>query len=305
MVEVSYLAAFFGGVLSLLSPCSALLLPAFFAYAFQSNRKLLAKTSVFYLGLATTLVPLGMGIAAVSRLVYGQRSTLILVSGVVIIALGVLQLLGRGFGFGPLSRLSGRGRGTSAGSTFALGAVYGFAGFCSGPILGAVLTVAASSGEIFRGATLLAAYALGMVVPLLLLATLWDRFDLGRRSWLRGRELRLGARLRLHTTSLISGIMFLVLGAVFIAYEGTSALSGFYEETGAGDLVYAAEPWVSSLASSVSDALMLAVTLAALLFLAVTTYYGRRRRGPHCAPDGGKGDGTEKVEVRRPDEVNR
>ena len=70
MVEASYLTAFFGGVLSLLSPCSALLLPAFFAYAFQSRRKLLAKTAIFYLGLAATLVPLGMGISAVSRLVY-------------------------------------------------------------------------------------------------------------------------------------------------------------------------------------------------------------------------------------------
>src|SRR5215210_3278361 len=106
MVEVSYLAAFLGGVLALLSTSSALLLPAFFAYAFQSRGKLLAKTAVFYLGLATTLVPLGMGISAVSRLVYGQRSTLILVSGAVIILLGMLQILGRGFELlGPLSRL--------------------------------------------------------------------------------------------------------------------------------------------------------------------------------------------------------
>src|ERR687890_1989309 len=153
-------------MLSLLSPCSALLLPAFFAYAFQSRRKLLAKTAVFYLGLAATLVPLGMGISAVSRLVYGERSTLITVSGTVIILLGVLQLLGGGFGFGTLTRLSGKVRGESTGATFALGAVYGFAGFCSGPILGAVLTVAASSGQVIRGAVLLAIYALGMAVPL-------------------------------------------------------------------------------------------------------------------------------------------
>ncbi len=276
MVEVSYLAAFFGGVLSLLSPCSALLLPAFFAYAFQSHRKLLAKTSIFYLGLATTLVPLGMGIAAVSRLVYGQRSTLILVSGLVIIFLGLLQLLGRGFEFGPLARLSGKARGTSAGSTFALGAVYGFAGFCSGPILGAVLTVAASSGEVARGAGLLAAYALGMAAPLFLLGTLWDRFGLGHRPWLRGREIRVG-RLRLHTTSLISGVMFIVLGVVFIAYEGTSALSGLYEENGVMDLAYAAEGWASALAKSVPDALVLAVALGAVLFLAIAAYRRRRR----------------------------
>ena len=284
MLEISYLAAFFGGVLSLLSPCSALLLPAFFAYAFQSRRKLLAKTTIFYLGLAATLVPLGMGISAVSRLVYGERSTLILVSGAVIIALGVLQIIGRGFDLGLLSRLAGRVRGESAGATFALGAVYGFAGFCSGPILGAVLTVAASSGQVFRGASLLAIYALGMATPLFLIAALWDRFDLGHRSWLRGRELSWG-RLRVHTTNLVSGLMFVLLGAVFIAYEGTSALSGLYEENGAVDVAYAAEQWTRSFANSVPGTLLLAIALAAALLLAVVAY-GRHRRGVRVANDG-------------------
>ncbi len=161
MVEVSYLASFVGGLLSLLSPCSALLLPAFFAYAFQSRSELVGKTAVFYLGLAATLVPLGMGISAVSTLVYGHRSALITVSGLVVIAFGFLQLLGGGFTFGPLERLR-NGIKVDSGSvvsTFALGAVYGFAGFCSGPILGAVLTVAASSGSVFGGAGLLATYA--------------------------------------------------------------------------------------------------------------------------------------------------
>ena len=277
MLEVSYLAALFGGVLSLLSPCSALLLPAFFAYAFHSRRKLLAKTAIFYVGLAATLVPLGMGISAVSRLVYGERSTLIMVSGLVIIALGVLQILGRGFDLGPLSRLSGKIRGESAGATFALGAVYGFAGFRSGPILGAVLTVAASSGQIFRGASLLALYALGMAAPLFLIAALWDRFDLGRRRWLRGRELSLGP-LRVHTTSLVSGLMFVLLGAVFIAYEGTSALSGLYEENGAVDVAYAAEQWARSFANGIPDILVLALVLAAALLLAVLLVYRRRRQ---------------------------
>jgi cytochrome c biogenesis protein CcdA len=79
IVEVSFLASFFGGVLSPLSPYSALLLPAFFAYAF--GEELLRKTGVFYLGLAATLVPLGMGISAVSALFYGHRSALITISG--------------------------------------------------------------------------------------------------------------------------------------------------------------------------------------------------------------------------------
>lgn len=299
MLEVSYLAAFFGGVLSLLSPCSALLLPAFFAYAFQSRSRLITKTAVFYIGLAATLVPLGMGIAAISRLFYGHRSTLIMVAGVALILLGLLQILGRGFEFGPLSRLSGRIRGESSAATFALGAVYGFAGFCSGPILGAVLTVAASSGQAARGASLLAIYALGMTAPLFLLAALWDRFDLGRRPWLRGRVLSVGS-LRVHTTNLISGVMFVVLGAAFIAYEGTSALSGLYEANGAVDVSYAAERWVGSVARRIPDALVFAVILlAAMVLLMAAT---RRRRNGHEASDGAL---EENVSGEQPDRVNR
>lgn len=277
MVEVSYLAAFLGGVLSLLSPCSALLLPAFFAYAFQSRRELVGRTAIFYLGLAATLVPLGMGISAVSALFYGHRSFLISVSGVLIIAFGVLQIAGYGFGFGPLSRAAGRFRGASAGSTFFLGAVYGFAGFCSGPILGAVLTVAASSGEAARGAALLATYAAGMAAPLFFLALLWDWLELGGRRWLRGTEISIG-RLRVHTTNLISGIMFMALGAVFIAYQGTASLESLYGSR-AEDLALSAQRWIENLGR-----LPVAITLAVLAgvgtAILVHRYFHRHEKKP-------------------------
>lgn len=260
MTEASLLVVFLGGVLTLLSPCSALLLPAFFAYAFDGG-KLVRRTFVFYAGLATTLVPLGAGISAVSALFYGQRQTLILVAGLIIIALGVFQLLGGGFGFGPVARLQARIKGHGTWSTYALGAVYGFAGFCSGPILGAVLTVAASSGGALAGAGLLAVYALGMAAPLLALAVLWERFDLGNRRWLRGKEVGLGP-LRLHTTNLLSGLMFVALGTVFIAYEGTSALSGVYAALGTEELAYAAENVLGGLPSWISWGLTAMVGLS-------------------------------------------
>jgi cytochrome c biogenesis protein CcdA len=286
IVEVSFLASFFGGVLSLLSPCSALLLPAFFAYAFGGGGELVRKTGVFYLGLAATLVPLGMGISAVSALFYGHRSTLITASGLLLISFGILQLLGRGFTIGPLSRLRGKIRGGSDGAVFALGAVYGFAGFCSGPILGAVLTVVAASGGALRGALLLAVYAAGMAAPLFLMALFWDRLDLGNRRWLRGREVSLGP-LRLHTTSLVSGAMFVLLGVLFIAYEGTSALSGLYESNGATGLAFAAERWASNVAQGIPGMTILAVLA---LLLAALLLHGRLRRGKskHVS---GAGDG--------------
>jgi cytochrome c biogenesis protein CcdA len=274
VVEVSFLASFLGGLLSLLSPCSALLLPAFFAYAFLSRGELVGRTVVFYLGLCATLVPLGMGISAVSALVYGHRSILITVSGLLIIAFGVVQLAGGGFSFGPIERLREKIKGTSIVTTFCLGAVYGFAGFCSGPILGAVLTVAASSGSALRGAGLLAAYAAGMAAPLFLLALFWDRLDLGHHRWLRGRGVSLGG-LRLHTTNLLSGMMFVAIGLLFIASEGTSGLEALYASGGATDLTFSAEPRVEAL----SEGVPISVTLAVLgVLLAGSLVYGFLRR---------------------------
>jgi cytochrome c biogenesis protein CcdA len=283
VVEVSFLASFLGGLLSLLSPCSALLLPAFFAYAFQSRGELVGRTAVFYLGLCATLVPLGMGVSAVSSLVYGYRSTLITVSGLVIIALGMIQAFGGGFAFGPIERLRGNTKGNSLLATFFLGAVYGFAGFCSGPILGAVLTVAASSGSVLRGAGLLAAYAAGMAAPLFLLALLWDRFDLGHRRWLRGREVSLGT-LRFHTTSLLSGLMFVVVGVLFIAFEGTSGLEGLYASGGATDLAISAERWAETLSEGLPT--LIALAFAGLLFAAFLVYRTARRRNEKPAKRG-------------------
>jgi cytochrome c biogenesis protein CcdA len=284
VVEASFLASFFGGVLSLLSPCSALLLPAFFAYAFQSRGDLVGRTAVFYIGLCTTLVPLGMGISAVSSLVYGHRSTLITVSGLVIIAFGVIQVLGGGFVFGPIERLRGGIKGSSLVATFSLGAVYGFAGFCSGPILGAVLTVAATSGSALQGAGLLATYAAGMAAPLFLMALLWDRLDLGRRRRLRGREISLGS-LRLHTTNLLSGLMFVAIGVLFIVSEGTSSLEGLYASGGATDLAFSVERWVGSFGEDTLLSIMFAGL--GLLFAGFLLYRLSRRRKKKPAERGG------------------
>src|SRR5215204_427866 len=275
VVEASFLTSFLGGLLSLLSPCSALLLPAFFAYAFQVGGELIGRTAVFYLGLCATLVPLGMGISAVSSLIYGHRSTLITVSGLVIIAFGVIQAVGGGIVFGPIERLRGSIKGSSLLATYSLGAVYGFAGFCSGPILGAVLTVAATSGSALQGAGLLATYAAGMAAPLFIMALLWDRLDLGRRRWLRGRELYLVA-LRLHTTKLLSGSMFVAIGVLFIVSEGTSSIEGFYASGGATDLAFSVERRVGSLGEGTLISLVFAGL--SLLFAGLLVYRLARRR---------------------------
>ncbi|GAA0330449.1 cytochrome c biogenesis CcdA family protein [Streptomyces blastmyceticus] len=254
MTDIGYLAAFLGGTLALVSPCSALLLPAFFAYSLASPGRLLARTGVFYLGLATTLVPLGAASTAASRLFNGHRDALIGVGGWLVIAMGAAQILGLGFASKRAQAAAGRITPRSAASTFLLGCVYGLAGFCAGPILGAVLTLTATTGNPAYGASMLAVYALGMALPLFVLALFWDRFQLGGRGWLRGRELRVG-RLRLHTTSLVSGLFFIGIGVLFLAYDGTTGLPGALD----ADQEFRLEELASRVGNAVPDYALLAV----------------------------------------------
>ncbi|MFJ8979194.1 cytochrome c biogenesis CcdA family protein [Streptomyces sp. NPDC102282] len=268
---IGYFAALLGGLLALVSPCSALLLPAFFAYSVDSAARLLARTGIFYAGLATTLVPLGAAGSYVGRLFYGHRDALVLGAGWLIIGLGVAQIAGQGFASRRMTELSGRIRPTKAFSVYALGAVYGLAGFCAGPVLGSVLTVAAVSGSPVYGGLLLAVYALGMAVPLFVLALLWERFDLGRRAWLRGRPLRAG-RFEVHSTSLLSGLFFAGLGVLFLVYDGTTALPGLLDV----DASFAVEGWARRVGERVSDTAALgAAVIVVLLILAVQVW--RRR----------------------------
>ncbi|MBK6043509.1 cytochrome c biogenesis CcdA family protein [Streptomyces sp. MBT55] len=287
--DIGYFVAFLGGLLALVSPCSALLLPAFFAYSIDSTSRLLARTGIFYAGLATTLVPLGAAGSYAGRLFYGHRDALVTGAGWLIIVLGVAQIVGLGFASRRMAELSGRIRPTTAFSVYALGAVYGLAGFCAGPILGSVLTVAAVSGSPVYGGLLLAVYALGMAVPLFVLALLWERFDLGRRTWLRGRTVQLGGRFQLHTTSLLSGLFFIGLGALFLVYDGTTALPGLL---GVDDS-FAVEQWAQKLGERVPDgAALVAVVLVALLVLGVRAW---RRRGSDVPAEEKERAETEKV----------
>ncbi|MEJ5998505.1 cytochrome c biogenesis CcdA family protein [Corynebacterium sp. H130] len=223
MVSVGIFGAFIAGIFSLLSPCSALLLPAFFAYAFSSKRQLVSRTVAFFLGLAAVMVPLGVGVGWFGQLLMTRRSTLILLGGLAMIIFGIISFFGKGFNIPLISGLNNRVRGTSWLAVFCLGAVYGFAGFCAGPLLGAVLTTAMLSTNSVYGGLIMAMYALGMTLPLFLLAWAWDARKLGDARWLRGREVVVFG-LQLNTISMASGLFFILIGALFIKTNGLTGM---------------------------------------------------------------------------------
>lgn len=269
MIDIGYAGALAGGLLTLLSPCSAVLLPAFFAYAFSSRTALLGRSLVFYAGLVTTLVPLGVAASSLGMLVTEHRETLIAGAAWLVIGLGAVQIVGITI---PLpGRTTSSGDTTSVASVFLLGAVYGIAGVCSGPILGSVLAVAAVGSNPTYGGVLLAVYALGMVVPVLVLALLWDRFDLGRRSWLRPRQLSLGP-VRTTVVSVIAGAIFIGLGILMLRTEGTANLGGILTV----DAQYEAENSLRSWTSSIPDVAVVVFLIA--VAAAILIRWQRRTR---------------------------
>lgn len=268
-MDIGYTGAFLGGILTLLSPCSVMLLPAFFAYAFASPTKLLGRTALFYAGLLTTLVPLGLLAGLAGSLIAQNRGLLVSVAAGIVILIGVLQIAG--VQFPGLSRRAGAD-GTSAISVFVLGSVYGVAGVCAGPILGSVLAVAAAGGSPLYGGIMLAIFALGMALPLGVLSLLWTRLRLGERGWLKPRRFKLGPWEN-SVWMVISGVLSIGIGALLLATSGTSSLGGILSI----DAQFAAESWVVGFSSGISN-VWFGVAALAVLLLAGGLYWWRSRR---------------------------
>ncbi|SHI39176.1 Cytochrome c biogenesis protein CcdA [Tessaracoccus bendigoensis DSM 12906] len=267
---IGYAGAFLGGVAAILSPCAALLLPAFFAYAFDGNRaRLLGRTALFYLGLLLTLVPLGLGAGALGSLVTVHRQTLSLVGGSILIVFGLVTALGIRL---PVPGLRQRGDPRSALGAVLLGATYGLAGACTGPLLGAVLTVAATGGSPLYGALLLAAFGAGMVVPLLALSLLWDRLSLGER--LKPRPLRVGP-FSTSVVGMVAGLLFVAVGLLFLLTDATSGMGGLLGATGQ----YRLEGWLREVGAAVPDTLVIGIVAVAVGLIA-WRWLSRPKVGP-------------------------
>lgn len=267
-MSLGLLGAFAGGVLTLLSPCSAMLLPAFFSYAFTSPKELLGRTFIFYLGLVTTLVPLGILAGSVGAFVAGNREVVVAVAAVIICVMGVLTALNVNLPFMP-SGVQSAGR--SATSVYLLGAVYGLAGVCAGPILGAVLTVAAASASALWGGLILVFFAAGMAFPLVLLSVLWKRLPVVQKI-VRPRAVSFGP-VTTTWTNMVGGLLMIGMAALLFFTSGTAELSGFL---GAGTQARI-EGWVLQKSSAGVELIILAVGAALAAVIAMVVM---RRRGP-------------------------
>ena len=183
--DVSFFAALVAGVLSFLSPCVLPLVPPYLVYLTgaslerladaesepQVERETVEAAFLFVAGFSTVFIALGASASAVGALLQAYSQQLAMVAGVVIIVMG-LHFLG-------LTRLSVLMREKRAPmpkpvglwGAYAMGLAFAFGWTpCIGPILAAILAVAASKETVAKGAGLLAVYSAGLGIPFLLAA---------------------------------------------------------------------------------------------------------------------------------------
>jgi cytochrome c-type biogenesis protein len=187
-VEVSFVAAFLAGLLSISSPCVLPLVPLYLTHLAglsvgeaggAPRGRVLSNALAYILGFSLVFIALGVALgaagdlAATASVVAGHRFWLIRMGGALLVVLGLHQI---GLIRIPLLVRERRMATDNVpaghlGSSFLIGVTFG-AGWspCVGPILGAILTMAAGQGSVERAAGLLTAYSAGLAIPFLLVA---------------------------------------------------------------------------------------------------------------------------------------
>lgn len=219
--DINFLIAFAAGVLGFVSPCIVPLIPGYVSFVSglslaeltpldrrQHRLRVLGSASFFVLGFATIFTALGASATYLGSLILEYRVWLTRIGGAAIVVLGLWMLgvlkipaLARERRW-PISRPRGGMLGA-----FPVGMAFGFAWTpCVGPVLAAILTIAATSTRPLDGAALLLVYALGLGLPFLLTAILLTgAYDALR--WLRAHgqaiEVASGAFLVIMGTALM------------------------------------------------------------------------------------------------------
>jgi cytochrome c-type biogenesis protein len=190
--DVSIPAALIAGLVSFLSPCVLPLVPPYLIYltgatiehvandepATSSRRAVMLAALMFVLGFSTVFVALGASASLIGALIRAWSAELSIAAGIVIIIMGLhfLGLTRIGFlmreGRLPIPKPVGLGGSYVMGLAFAFGWTP-----CIGPILAAILSVAAAQATVAKGAGLLAVYSAGLGVPFLLAAFMIERFS--------------------------------------------------------------------------------------------------------------------------------
>jgi cytochrome c-type biogenesis protein len=227
-VKVSFLIAFIAGILGILSPCILPFIPAYFSYTFKEKTNITKMTFIFFLGFSLMFIIMGVvaGFIGSQLLSVLQKGWLVTIAGLFIAGLGIMTLMGKSFS--SFIKFHHRFRNDVPG-VFLLGIFFALGwSACLGPILAGILGIGAILNNIFYSAVLLFFYSLGNFVPLFIISVFYDKFNLANSKIIKGKILHYtidDKEYSVHTTNLVSGIMFLIVGLVMIVYKGTAVVN--------------------------------------------------------------------------------
>jgi cytochrome c-type biogenesis protein len=190
--NVSIPAALIAGLVSFLSPCVLPLVPPYLVYltgatiehleseqsAAASRRAVMMSAALFVLGFSTVFVALGASASLVGSLIRAWSTELSIVAGLVIIVMGLHFL-----GLTRIGLLMREGRlpipkPVGLWGAYVMGLAFAFGWTpCIGPILAAILSIAAAEATVTKGAGLLAIYSAGLGIPFLIAAFMVKQFS--------------------------------------------------------------------------------------------------------------------------------
>jgi cytochrome c-type biogenesis protein len=219
--DVTFLAALIAGLVSFLSPCVLPLVPPYLVFLAGTSlerfadqepeprvkRETVAAALLFVAGFSTVFVALGASASAIGSLIRAYSGPLAIIAGIIIIVMGLHFL-----GVTPIALLHRQKRLEVAKpvglwGAYVIGLAFAFGWTpCIGPILAAILAVAASEQTVAKGAGLLAVYSLGLGIPFIIAAFAIEPFAafLARfKNYLHRVEQAMGALL------VLTGIAFL------------------------------------------------------------------------------------------------
>jgi len=233
--DVSIPAALIAGIVSFLSPCVLPLVPPYLVYltgatiehvandetVSSSRRAVTISAVMFVLGFSTVFVALGASASLIGGLIRAWSAELSIIAGIVIILMGLHFL-----GLTRIGLLMREGRlpipkPVGLWGAYVMGLAFAFGWTpCIGPILAAILSVAAAEATVVKGATLLAIYSAGLGIPFLIAALMVEQFS------------SLFARMKGHLVRVehAMGVLLVVTGIGFLT-GSVSAISVWLLET--------------------------------------------------------------------------
>ena len=231
MENVGILTAFVFGIISFASPCVLPIVPGYLSfisgYSFDEMastprselfKKVTLNSLFFVLGFSTIFVALGASATAIGKFLLQELNLFSKIAGIIIIVFGLNMIGVFRIRFLNYEKKFHTAKKIGVFGSFVAGLAFAFGWTpCIGPVLAAILAIAAQQDTIGKGVILLSVYSLGLGIPFLLASLSLNAF------------LGFFGKFRKHIrwVEVVGGVLLIAVG-ILIMTNNLTALSGHF-----------------------------------------------------------------------------